>query len=80
MLVRPRHDVEQAMLMKTRHRVATLMAVTALSLFAMPLPSAQADLINGVCTLDMTFTFTSGPTLTGSTSPGYSITIDEEQS
>lgn len=38
-------------------------------------PSARADLINGLCKLDLTFTFSSPPSLTG-TSP-YTIAIDK---
>lgn len=57
------------------------MAVFAALGFSMAwTPDAGATVVvNGVCTLDMTFTFTSSPTLLGS-SPGYTISVDETNS
>jgi hypothetical protein len=41
--------------------------------------SAHAFVINGACELDMTFSFSSSPTLTGS-APVYTVSIDPDSS
>lgn len=72
------HSALAFRLMRKRRQAATLLAVMSISLIAFSSPSANADLINGVCKLDMTFTFTAPPMLTDYV--GYTITIDEDNS
>lgn len=66
-------------MLEVRGRLAAV-GLLALATSMVWVSSAGATvLVNGVCTLDMTFTFSSSPTLLGS-SPGYTISVNETNS